>query len=193
MDIEDLTGGWDYSKLPSNLRFGRDCYFEVPGIFANFRSNRNPGLMIGDRVKVYHWAALSTDENGYLEIGDDSILAGPIFWCGEKIIVGRRVTISYNVMIADGDFHPKDPVLRQADAIAVSPFGNRSERPVLSYEPVIIEDDVAIGMGAIILKGVRIGRGATVGPGAVVSRSVPAGVTIAGNPARIVEQARLNE
>jgi acetyltransferase-like isoleucine patch superfamily enzyme len=52
---------------------------------------------------------------------------------------------------------------------------------------VIIEDDVWIGIGAIILKGTRIGRGARVGAGAVVTRDVPAGATVAGNPAQMSE------
>jgi UDP-2-acetamido-3-amino-2,3-dideoxy-glucuronate N-acetyltransferase len=50
---------------------------------------------------------------------------------------------------------------------------------------VMVEDEVTIGSGALILGGVRIGRGAMVGAGAVVSRDVPAGATVAGVPARV--------
>jgi acetyltransferase-like isoleucine patch superfamily enzyme len=49
---------------------------------------------------------------------------------------------------------------------------------------VVIEDDAWIGIGAIVLKGVRIGRGARVGAGSVVTGDIPAGVYVAGNPAR---------
>jgi len=54
---------------------------------------------------------------------------------------------------------------------------------------VVIEDDVYVGAGAIIRNGepgrpLTIGRGAVVGMGAVVTRSVPPGVTVVGNPAR---------
>lgn len=48
----------------------------------------------------------------------------------------------------------------------------------------VVEDDVAIGMSAVIGPGVTIGRGATIGMGAVVTKSVPAGETWVGNPAR---------
>ncbi|MGK2937330.1 MAG: DapH/DapD/GlmU-related protein [Solirubrobacteraceae bacterium] len=51
---------------------------------------------------------------------------------------------------------------------------------------MVIEDDVRIGIGAMILKGVTIRRGATVAAGAVVARDVPAGVLVEGNPARLV-------
>ncbi len=57
---------------------------------------------------------------------------------------------------------------------------------------VIIEDHAYIGTGAIIKDGTNkpiiIGRGATIGMGAVVTKSVPAGSTVIGNPARIMER-----
>ncbi|SPT66473.1 acetyltransferase [Aeromonas salmonicida] len=49
-----------------------------------------------------------------------------------------------------------------------------------------IEDKVWIGGGAILLPGVTIGREAIVGAGAVVTRDVPAGARVVGNPARIL-------
>lgn len=58
---------------------------------------------------------------------------------------------------------------------------------------VVIEDDVYVGTGAILRQGapgkpLRIGKGAVVGMGAVVTRDVPPGVTVVGNPARIMER-----
>ena len=56
-----------------------------------------------------------------------------------------------------------------------------------------IEDHAYIGAGAVIKQGTPdkplvIGKGAVVGMGAVVTKSVPAGVTVVGNPARILER-----
>jgi hypothetical protein len=56
-----------------------------------------------------------------------------------------------------------------------------------------IEDHAYIGTGAVIKQGTPekplvIGKGAVVGMGAVVTKSVPAGVTVVGNPARILER-----
>lgn len=52
--------------------------------------------------------------------------------------------------------------------------------------PVTIEDRVWIGGGAILLPGVTIGRDAIVGAGSVVTKNVPAGARVVGNPARIL-------
>jgi acetyltransferase-like isoleucine patch superfamily enzyme len=54
---------------------------------------------------------------------------------------------------------------------------------------VIVEDDVWIGPNATILKGVHIGAGAFVEAGALVTRDVPAGVRVIGNPAQVVGEA----
>ena len=51
-------------------------------------------------------------------------------------------------------------------------------------KPVTIGTDVWVGGGAIILPGVTIGDGAIIGAGSVVTRTVPSGVTVVGNPAR---------
>lgn len=60
---------------------------------------------------------------------------------------------------------------------------------------VHIEDDCYVGTGAVIRNGalgkpIVIGRGATIGMGAVVTRSVPPGVTVVGNPAKALEMQR---
>jgi acetyltransferase-like isoleucine patch superfamily enzyme len=96
--------------------------------------------------------------------------------------------VSYNVTIADCDFHPIDVETRRQDAIATSPGGDRARRPPLVTRPVIIGDGVRIGTGAIILKGVQVGDGASIAPGAVVSCAVPPNACAVGNPAVIREQ-----
>jgi acetyltransferase-like isoleucine patch superfamily enzyme len=183
---DDLVGSWDYSTLPANVRVGRDCWLERKTSFADFRSRREPGLVLGDRVKVYTWATFNVEPTGTVEVGDDSVLVGPIFMCWERITLGRRVVISYQVTIADSDFHPIDPEARRVDAIACAPFGDRSQRPPIASRPVVIGDDVWIGVGAFLLKGVRVGNGARIGAGAVVTSDVPEGAIVEGNPARPV-------
>ncbi len=189
-EFKAITGGWEHASLPKNIRVGADCFLERKDSFKRFRSTREPGLVIGNRVKVYTWTEFNIEPAGVVEVGDDSILAGAVFMCAEKISIGKRVVVSYNVTIADSDFHPRDPELRKLDAMANAPGGDKSQRPAVIARPVVIEDDVWIGIGAIILKGVRIGRGARVGAGAVVTKDVPAGATMAGNPAQLVEAGK---
>ena len=184
LDVADITGRWDPATLPANVRVGPGCFLERRASFARFRSTCDPGLVIGRDVSVYMWTAFSVDPEGLVEIGDGSVLVGPSFMCADHISVGRRVVLSHQVMIADSDFHPHDPDERRRDAEASAPGGDPGARPTVETAPVVIEDDAWIGIGSIVLKGVRIGAGARVAAGSVVTRDVPPGASVEGNPAR---------
>jgi hypothetical protein len=186
MSVTELTGAWDYSSLPANVSVGERCFLGNRSSFRRFRSERDPGLTLGDAVHVYSWTAFSVEPAGAIVVGEESTLVGPWFWCADQITIGARVILSHNVIVADADFHPRDPVLRRQDAIAVSPEGDTSRRPPYATRPVTIDDDVWVGIGAIVLKGVHIGAGAKIGAGAVITRDIPAGAIVTGNPAQIV-------
>ncbi|MDW8299709.1 MAG: acyltransferase [Anaerolineae bacterium] len=111
-----------------------------------------------------------------LLIGDSVGMTGAVIVAQTRIEIGDHVWIGANSTIIDTDFHPLSPEARR-----VNPNAGKSA-------PILIEDEVFIGMWAIILKGVRIGRGAVVGAGAVVTSDVPAGAVVAGNPAQVVRQ-----
>lgn len=184
-DRAELDGSWDLADLPANVVAGEGCWIERKASFERFRSTREPGLVLGRRVRAYTATYFNVEPPGVLEIGDDCILAGAMFMVAGHVRLGRRVVVSYGVTIADCDFHPLDPELRRLDAIAHAPGGAYHERQPFEAEPVDIGDDVRIGVGAIVLKGVTVGDGATVAAGAVVTRDVPAGAVVAGNPAAV--------
>lgn len=188
MNMGEITGHWDYGSLPKNVELGPGCFLERKASFQRYRSDKSIGLSLGANVTVYTWTEFNIDPGGSVAIGDDSILVGAVFMCAERITIGKRVLISYHVTIADSDFHPLDLERRRLDAIANAPGGNRASRPPVESRPIEIGDDAWIGIGAIILKGVHIGSGARVAAGSVVTRDVPAGATVAGNPARIVSE-----
>ena len=185
-DLNDITGDWNYRELPKNIYIGQSCWLERKDSFSRFRSQLTPGLVLGDRARVYTWTTFNVEPTGFVVVGEDSTLVGATFMCQELIKVGSRVIVSYHVTIADSDFHPTDSAQRKQDAIANSPFGNRSQRPAVISRPVVIEDDVWIGIGAIILKGVHIGQGARINAGAVITADIPAGAIVFGNPATIL-------
>lgn len=91
---------------------------------------------------------------------------------GAGIRVGRDGLFGADVEIFDSDFHDLDPSRRHAGTQRMA--------------PVEIGDNVFVGMGVKILKGVTIGSDSVIGAGAVVASSIPAGVVAAGNPARVV-------
>ena len=86
-----------------------------------------------------------------------------------EVEIGAGTQIGPAVQIYAAD-HPRDPQLRKA-ALELG-------------RPVRIGCNVWIGGGAIILPGIVIGDDAIIGAGSVVTRSVPDGVTVRGNPAR---------
>ncbi len=125
---------------------------------------------------------------GSAVVGDFTLLNGALVMADERIEIGSHCLISWNVGIADSDFHPLEPAQRLIDAQAVAPFyKDRPPRPKLETRPVKICDNVWIGMNAIVLKGVTIGENSVVAAGAVVTKSVPANCVVAGNPAVVVK------
>ena len=101
----------------------------------------------------------------YLNAGCTILDSGPVE-------IGARSMLGPQVQIYCADHH-RDRQRRAA--------GEEIARPVR------IGEDVWIGGGAIILPGVTIGSGAIIGAGSVVTRDVPEGVTVIGNPARPIE------
>lgn len=123
----------------------------------------------------YHAVILATRApTTLIRIGEDCGFTGVTIVLAERVEIGDRVLVGANSTITDTDFHPLHPAERRRDILA----GRQAA--------VIIRDDVFIGMNCLILKGVTLGEGSVVGAGSVVTRDVPPGVIVAGNPARVV-------
>ncbi|MBK8934858.1 MAG: acyltransferase [Chloroflexi bacterium] len=122
-----------------------------------------------------HPVFLTTWQAGaILKIGGDFGMTGGTICAAESIVIGDRVAIGANTTIIDTDFHPLDAHWRQ-------------EHPAdARTAPIVIEDDVFVGMHCLILKGVRLGQGCVIGAGSVVTKTVSAGTLAVGNPARLV-------
>src|SRR5437667_11541009 len=116
---ESIPSPWDQVPLPSNVVVGERCRIEqTRAMFDRYLSTRQPGLVLGDDVRVYYWTRFGIEPDGCVQVGDGSILAGAVFICAGSITLGRRVQVSHNVMLLDSDFPPLDPDLGKLDAIA---------------------------------------------------------------------------
>jgi len=128
------------------------------------------------------------------KIGLNSIIEPP-FYCsyGQNTYIDDFVYLNFMCTIFDnnevriGHHVMIGPVVQ----IYTAAHPLQAETRIQGWEvakPIVIEDNVWIGGGAIILPGVRIGHNAVVGAGAVVPRSVPANTVVAGNPARVIRE-----
>ena len=184
-----VEGDWWPHPIPGNVHFGTGFYCESAQIFRQFRSVQPRGVTLGDHVSCYSGCSFAIGPHGTCTVGDFTLLNGALIMAQERITIGSYCLVSWNVGIADSDFHPLDPAARRVDARALAPyFAQRPERPPIETRPVMIADNVWIGMHAVILKGVEIGENSVVAAGAVVTKSVPANVVVAGNPATVVRQ-----
>jgi UDP-2-acetamido-3-amino-2,3-dideoxy-glucuronate N-acetyltransferase len=103
-------------------------------------------------------------------IGDGSRIGANVF-LPPNSVVGKNVFIGPGAVFTD-DRHPRVP---------------DPDDPPYTAEPPVIEDEAAIGAGAIVLPGVRIGRGARIAAGAVVTEDVPPFTMVVGLPARVAQ------
>lgn len=179
-----VEGDWWTNPIPSNVEFGEGFYCESAQIFRRLSSKNPRAIVIGNHVSCYAGCSFAVGDNGQCKIGDFTLLNGALIMAEEKIEIGSHCLVSWNVGIADSDFHPLSPAQRLIDAQALAPFfKNKPPRPKLHTAPVIIGDNVWLGMNCTILKGVTIGDNSVVAAGSVVTKSVPANTVVAGNPA----------
>lgn len=137
-------------------------------------TNRRSRVALGAKVHLYPNVKLSVMGNdkqiALLTIGHKTSIGDRTeIHCGNEITIGSGCMISWDVVIMDRDYHKLD-----------------SEEELT--RPVHIGERVWIGCRATILKGVSIGDGAVVAAGSVVTKDVPNGCLVAGNPARIVKE-----
>lgn len=178
---------WWAKPIPANVHYGTGFYCESAQVFRQFRSLHPRAVVIGDHVSCYAGCSFALGESGTCSVGDFTLLNGALIMAQERIEIGSHCLISWQVGIADSDFHPLDPKQRWVDAEALAPyFADRPPRPPVVTARVKIGDNVWIGMNATILKGVTIGENAVVAAGSVVTRDVPSNMVVAGNPAIVV-------
>ena len=130
---------------------------------------------LGKNVKIYGEIDVFGSNN--LTIGDNSSLNSYVYLDAgfSPITIGNNVTISPRVTLLTGGLLYKTRTNNH--------FGKE----------IIIEDNVWIASGAIILPGVKIGKNSVIGAGAVVTKDVPHNSLAVGVPAKVIKEINLKE
>lgn len=129
----------------------------------------------------FHFDPYGTYTYNTIEIGND-VYIGPgatITSSESSIIFGNKILLGPNVTIIGGDHN--------TSVIGKFMYDVKEKLPENDL-PIIIEDDVWIGTGAIILKGVTIGTGSIVAAGAIVTKNVPSYCIVGGVPAKVIKE-----
>jgi maltose O-acetyltransferase len=133
---------------------------------------RGPGrVILGDDVIVGARTDIFTYfPDAIVTVGDRSFINGTRFGCVREIRIGPCAIVG-DARIMDTDFHS---VHRN----------RRTKSAPITVAPVAIGENVWIAAGAAVLRGVTIGDDSVIAFGSVVTRDIPAGMIVGGNPAR---------
>jgi acetyltransferase-like isoleucine patch superfamily enzyme len=146
--------------------------------------------VLGKRVRF--WGPVRLFLGSYSGFFDDAIVSG----VGE-IHIGDRTTVGHNsVLVSRERIQIGDDCMLAAFCYVLDVDHEFADpkRPIpeqgLRIKPVIIGNDVWVGTGSVILRGVTIGDGAVIAANSVVTKDVPAYTVVGGIPARVLSDRR---
>lgn len=156
----------------SNCRFyGSVCFMRAKntrfsiGQHCTFRNTAE-----SNQIGVNHKCIFSTQQEGAnLSIGENCGFSGTTIGCFKEITLGKNVRCGANTLITDSDWHLDDP--RSGES-----------------KPVHIGDNVWLGYGVVVMKGVTIGENSVIGLNSIVTKNIPANCIAAGSPCKIIKQ-----
>lgn len=150
--------------------------------------DQNPQWSFGDQVYVSDQAAI---QNDVLQLGDHSYIAGHTYLSGD-VRTGRDCTINVYTVVR-GTITIGDAV-RIGAHTSILGFNHTMTDPDVEVfrqpttsKGITIGSDVWIGSHVVIVDGVTVGDKAMLAAGAVVTKDVPAGAVVGGNPARVIK------
>ena len=191
----------DERKLSNHETMRRGGLFVVPDAETDAverrqvellnKLNAMPDLLFEERQAVLREAWISVGfafvkspiqwQYGHIAIGSFSLINwGCRFLDNATISIGDRVLIATGVTFTTSE-HPMHWTERYVADDKGEPMGGRC-----MSAPIVVEDDVWIGAGCIILPGVTIGARSVIGAGSVVTRDIPPQSVAYGTPARVM-------
>ncbi len=162
--IVSLPGGL-ISLLRRGYRRGLMCLLRP--CFHSYGRN-----FVFDAFGTYSFKTISVGDDVY--IGPGALITSP----ESSITIGCKVMFGPNVSLLGGDHN--------TSVIGQFMYDIHDKRPE-DDQPIEIEDDVWIGCGATVLKGVTVGRGSIVAAGALVTTTIPPYTIVGGIPAKVLK------
>lgn len=158
----------------SDLSLGSNIFIDDHVVI--FQVNQSGSVKMADVVSIHRDCIIQTGLGGSLTIGTNTHIQPRCIFSAymAPIVIGSNVSIAPNCA-----FYPYDHGIAPGELIA--------KQPPQTKGGIVIEDDVWLGVGAIVLDGVRIGKGAVIGAGSVVKHDIPDGAIAVGVPARVVK------
>ena len=124
-------------------------------------------------VGINHKSIIATlKKNAVISIGSGSGISGTTIAAAKKIIIKNNVICGGNVLITDYDWHVVNPAQRR--------------KPFAQSKPVVIEENVWLGVNVVVLKGVLIGSNSVISANSLVVNNIPSNVVAGGNPCKIL-------
>ena len=160
---------------PKNIILGKGTVLERRcRLYANSADSR---IIIGDNTTIYPYALLKTN-GGDIKVGNGSTIHDYCVMYGNGgIEIGDNVHIAAHTAIVASE-HVYEKIESAAFSVEMKAEGIR------------IENDVWIGINAVVLDGVIIKTGAVIGAGAVVTKDIPPYSVAVGSPARVIKKWR---
>lgn len=182
-NIKRSKGAKIIFRKGSVISISPDAIIELNGNLV-INGKRDIGNIISARLHMDKWCRFTVNgrfdinegcyvwitHSGHLIVEGGFINEGVTITCASEIHIGKNCHIARGAVIRDYDGHYIESLYYR------------------TAKPVYIGDDVWIGYGAYILKGVTIGDGAVIAANSVVTKDVPAHTIVAGNPAKIIRE-----
>lgn len=146
-----------------------------------------PDVKLGRGVRIFGFTNLYG-----CEIDDDTKI-GTFVEIQKGSKIGKRCKVSSHTFICEGVTVEDEVFIGHNVVFTNDRFPRATADGKLQTDadwvcvPTLVKRGASIGSGAVLLCGITIGENALVGAGSVVTRDVPAGATVAGNPARILK------
>jgi acetyltransferase-like isoleucine patch superfamily enzyme len=162
-----------------NVRLGKQVYLDR-GVYLHALPG---GISIGDNSFIMHHTMLHVFN--FRDLPQAGITIGRNCFLGEYNVVRGQGGVSIGNDVYTG------PMVQ---IVAVNHVYRDLDRPIreqgITARGIVIEDDVWLGAGAVVLDGVTIGRGSVIGAGAVVAGDIPPYSLAVGAPAKAVKNRR---